>query len=161
MSQSRTRYIGMDVHQASRAVAYGAHAYGAEVVSLGTMGTRQGESDKLMRQLQATSKQLGGVYDAGPWGSWLSRSLTKQGSPGWGVAPSLLPTKAGARVTTDRRDAMHRARRMRSGALTPGSVPALDDAAIWARRRARAETRRARKAAKLRRQACLVRHDLR
>jgi transposase len=42
-----------------------------------------------------------------------------KGSVGWGVAPSLMPQKAGDRVTTDRRDAMQLARLMRSGDLTP------------------------------------------
>ena len=39
MSQSRTLYVGMDVHKESIAVAYVAPAHGAEVVSLGTIGT--------------------------------------------------------------------------------------------------------------------------
>lgn len=48
-----------------------AQAYGAEVVSLGTLGTRQCAIDKLIRQLQSKSKQLVFVYEAGPCGSWL------------------------------------------------------------------------------------------
>lgn len=40
MSQSTTLYVGMDVHKESIAVAYVAQAHGAEVVSLGTIGTR-------------------------------------------------------------------------------------------------------------------------
>jgi hypothetical protein len=36
MSQSRTLYVGMDVHTESMAVASVAQAHGAEVVSLGT-----------------------------------------------------------------------------------------------------------------------------
>jgi transposase len=71
MRQSRTLYVGMDVHKESIAVAYVAQAYGAEVVSLGTLGTRQCAIDKLIRQLQSKSKQLVFVYAAGPCGSWL------------------------------------------------------------------------------------------
>jgi hypothetical protein len=41
MSQSSTLYVGMDVHKESIAVAYVAQAHGAEVISLGTVGTRQ------------------------------------------------------------------------------------------------------------------------
>lgn len=68
MPQSNTLYIGMDVHKASIAVAYVAQAYGAAVVSLGTVGTRQCDIDKLIRQLQSKSKQLVFVYEAGPCG---------------------------------------------------------------------------------------------
>ena len=52
------------------------------------------------------------------------------------TAPSFIPKKAGDRVKTDRRDAMQLARLMRSGDLTPVSVPALDDEAIRDLRRA-------------------------
>ena len=71
MSQSRTLYVGMDVHKASSAVASVAQAHGAEVLSLGTLGTRQCDIDKLIRQLRSTSQQLGFVSEAGPCGSWL------------------------------------------------------------------------------------------
>ena len=53
------------------------------------------------------------------------------------------------------------ARLMRSGDLTPVSVPAVDDAAIRDLSRAREETLRDLKAAKLRRKAFLLRHDIR
>jgi transposase len=73
MPQSRTLYVGLDVHKASLAVAYVAQEYGAEVVSRGTVGTRQCDIDQLLRQLQSKSKQLGFVYEAGPCGYWLYR----------------------------------------------------------------------------------------
>src|SRR5262249_49026065 len=114
MHQSRTLYVGLDVHKEAIAVAYVAQDHGAEVISLGTIGTQQCDIDKLIRQLQSKSKQLVFVYEAGPCGSWLSRSLTKKGYVGWVVAPSLIPTKAGDRVKTDRRDARQLARLMRS-----------------------------------------------
>jgi transposase len=85
----------------------------------------------------------------------------KQGYVCWVVAPSLIPTKPGDRVKTDRRDARQLARLMRSGDLTPVYVPAVDDAAIRDLSRARAETLRDLKAAKLRLKAFLLRHDIR
>src|SRR6266851_2114679 len=130
MSQSSTLYVGMDVHKESMAVASVAQDHGAEVVSLGTVGPRQCASDKLLRQLRSKRTQLAFVYEAGPCGSWLSRSLMQKGFVCWVVAPSLMPTKAGDRVNTDRRDARQLARRLRAGDLTPVSVPAVDDAAI-------------------------------
>lgn len=77
------------------------------------------------------------------------------------VAPSLIPKKAGDRGKTDRRDAMPLARLMRSGDLTPVYVPALDDEALRDLSRAREETLRDLKAAKLRLKAFLLRHDIR
>jgi transposase len=151
----------MDVHKESIAVACVAQAYGAEVVSLGTMGTRQCDIAKLIRQLQAKSQQLVFVYEAGPCGYWLYRYLRKKGYTCWVVAPSLIPKKAGDRVKTDRREAMQLARLMRSGDLPPVYVPAVDDEAIRDLRRARADTLRDLQAAKLRLKACLLRHDIR
>jgi transposase len=72
-----------------------------------------------------------------------------------------MPKKAGDRVKTARRDAMHLARRMRSGDLTPVSVPAVDDEAIRDLSRAREDTLRDLKAAKLRLKAFFLRHDIR
>ena len=161
MAQSSTLYVGMDVHKESIAVAYVAQAHGAEVVSRGTIGTRQCDIDKLIRQLRSKSKQLVFVYEAGPCGSWLYRSLMKQGYVCWVVAPSLIPQKAGDRVTTDRRDAMQLARLLRSGDLTPVDVPAVDDEAIRDLRRAREDPLRDLKAAKLRLNAFVLRHDIR
>lgn len=155
MSQSNTRYVGMDVHQESMAVAYVAPAHGAEVISLGTIGTRQCDIDKLLRPLRSKSQQRVFVYEAGPCGSWLDRYRMKQGYVGWVVAPSWIPKKAGERVNTDRRDAMPRARLMRSGDLTPVYVPAVDDEAIGDLSRAREDTLRDLQAAKLRLKAVL------
>jgi transposase len=73
MSPSPTRFIGMDVHQDSIAVAYVAQDHGAEVPSLGTVDTRQSDIDPLVRKMQSKAKQLVCVYEAGPCGDWLSR----------------------------------------------------------------------------------------
>jgi methylmalonyl-CoA mutase cobalamin-binding subunit len=71
MKQSRTLYVGMDGHKESIAVASVAQAHGAEVISLGTVGTRPCDIDTLIRHLQSKSPQLVFVYAAGPCGSWL------------------------------------------------------------------------------------------
>jgi len=131
MTQSSTLYVGMDVHKESIAVASVAQDHGAEVISLGTVGTRQCDIDKLIRQLQSKSEQLVFVYEAGPCGYWLYRYLTKKGYVCWVVAPSLIPKKAGDRVKTDRPDAMQLAlwsaiiespRRKRAGLQTARRV---------------------------------------
>ena len=161
MAQSSTLYIGLDVHKESIAVAYAAKDYGADVVYLGSIGTRQCDIDKLVRQLQSKAKRLVFVYEAGPCGYWLYRYLTKKGYDCWGVAPSLIPKKAGDRVKTDRRDALQLARLMRSGDLTPVYVPKVEDEAIRDLCRAREDVLRDLKAAQLRLKAFLLRHDIR
>jgi transposase len=61
----------MEVHKESLAVASVAQEHGAEVVSLGTIGTRQCAIDKRLRPLQSKRKQLVFVDEAGPCGDWL------------------------------------------------------------------------------------------
>lgn len=161
MTQSSTLYVGLDVHKDSIAVAYAAKDHGAEVVSLGNIGTRQRDIDQLVRRLQAKSPQLVFVYEAGPCGYWLYRYLTEKGQVCWVVAPSLIPKKAGDRVKTNRRDAIKLARLMRSGDLTPVYVPAVEDEAIRDLCRAREDTIHDLKAAKFRLKAFLLRHDIR
>jgi transposase len=161
MSQSSTLSIGLDVHKDSIAVASVATAHAAEVISLGTIGTRHAEIDQLIRKRPSKAPHLVYVYEAGPCGSWLYRYLTPTGHRCWVVAPSLLPNKAGDRVKTDRRDAMQLARLMRSGDLTPVDVPKVEDEAIRDLTRAREDALRDLKAAKLRLKAFLLRHDIR
>jgi transposase len=161
MSQSNTLDIGMDVHKDSIAVADVAQEHGAEVTYLGTIGTRQCDLDHLIRKMPSKAKPLLFVYEAGPCGYWRYRYLTHKGHNCWVVAPSLIPKKAGDRVRTDRRDAVPRARLMRSGDLTPVYVPTVDDEALRDLTRARADTSRALKAAKWRLQAFWLRHDIR
>jgi transposase len=161
MSQSRTLFIGMDVHKASIAVASVAQDHGAAVTSLGAIGTRQCDLDQMIRKRQSKATHLLFVSEAGPCGYWLSRYFTKKGDDCWVVAPSLIPKKPGDRVKTDRRDAVPLARLARSGDLTSVYVPQVDDAAIRDLTRAREDTMSDLKDAKFRRKACLLRHDMR
>jgi transposase len=161
MSHFNTLYVGLDVHKESIAVAYAPEERGAEVVFLGTIGTRQCDVDTLVRKLQSKAQHLLFVYEAGPCGYWLYRYLTKKHLICWVVAPSLTPKKPGDRVKTDRRDAVQLARLMRSGDLTPVYVPEVEDEAIRDLARAREDTIRDLKAAKNRLKAFLLRQDIR
>ena len=161
MSQSRTLFIGMDVHKDSIAGAYVAQEHGAAVASLGTIGTRQCDIDQLIRKMPSKAQHLIFVYEAGPCGSWLYRYLQKKDYDCWVVAPSLIPKKAGDRVKTDRRDAVQLARLARSGDLPPVYVPTVDDAAIRDLTRAREETISDLKDAKFRLKAFLLRQAIR
>jgi hypothetical protein len=77
MNQSSTLYIGMDVHKDTIAVAYVAKDHDAEVVYLGTIGTRQADIDQLIRKMQ--SKASNSHFDCEPFRlaccqPWLLRS---------------------------------------------------------------------------------------
>jgi transposase len=104
---SRPLDVGLDAHKKSIAGAYAPAERGAEVVFLGTIGTRQCDIDQLIRTLTSKAKPLVFVYDAGPCGSWRYRYLTRKHLICWGVAPACIPKKAGDRVKTDRPDATH------------------------------------------------------
>jgi transposase len=151
----------MDVHKDVIAVASVAQDHGAEVIYLGTIGTRQGDIAQCIRKRQSKAKPLVFVSEAGPGGYGLYRSLTKKDYDCWGVAPSLIPKKAGDRVTTDRRDAVPLARRARSGDLPAGDVPKVADEALRDLRRAREATIGALTDAQCRLNAFSLRHALR
>src|SRR5215510_10472028 len=161
MAHSSTLFIGLDVHKETMAGAYVAEGREAKVVSLGTIGTRQCDIDKLIRKLQAKGKPLHFVYEAGPCGYWLYRYLTKQHLTCWVVAPSCIPKKASDRVKTDRRDARQLARLLRSGDLTPVYIPSVEDEAIRDVVRAREDVLKDLKTAKVRLKAFLLRQDIR
>ena len=161
MAHTSTLFVGLDVHKETSAVAYVAEERGAEVISLGTIDTRQGDIDKLIRKLQSKGKALHCVYEAGPCGYWLYRYLTKKNLKCWVVAPSQIPKKAGDRVKTDRRDAVQLARLLRSGDLSPVYIPSVEDEAIRDGVRAREDVLKDLKAAKGRLKAFLLRQDIR
>jgi transposase len=73
MRQSRPLYLGLDVHTESSAVAYVATDHDADVLYLGTIGTRHVDLDQLIRKFQSRAKHLIVVDEAGPCGSWLYR----------------------------------------------------------------------------------------
>lgn len=161
MNQSSTLFVGLDVHKESIAVAYAPDNRDAEIISLGTIGTRQCDIDKMIRHMLSKSAQLAFVYEAGPCGYWLYRYLTKKKLTCWVVAPSLIQKMPGNRVKTDRRDAIALARLMRAGDLTPVYVPEVEDEAIRDLTRAREDTIADLKAAKYRLKAFLLRQDIR
>ena len=159
---SKTLYVGLDVHKDSIAVAYAPEDRGAEVVSLGAIGTRQSDIDKLIRQLQSKgAATLVFVHEAGPCGYWLYRYLTGKGFACHIVAPSLIPRKAGDRVKTDRRDAITLARLMRSGDLSAIDVPGIEDEALRDLSRGRDDAMQDLKRSKRRLKSFLLRHDVR
>jgi transposase len=143
------------------AVAHVAKAHEADVISLGTIGPRHVDLDRLVRTRPSKATPLVWVSATGPCGSWRYRDLTRKGPCCGVVAPSLMPKQAGDRVNTDRRDAVPLARLRRSGDRTPVDVPNLEDEAIRDLSRAREDAIGDLKTAKCRLQAFLLRHDIR
>jgi transposase len=131
------------------------------VVSLGTIGPRRRDIDKLIRRLQSKGATLVFVYEAGPCGYGRYRYLTRKGFACHVVAPSLIPRKPGDRVKTDRRDAITLARLMRSGDLTSIYVPRVEDEALGDLSRGREDAVQDLKRSKRRRTSFLLRQDIR
>lgn len=117
---TKVRFIGLDVHADTIAVAV-AEAAG-EVRSLGVIPNRPESVMKLVKKLGPV-ESLRVCYEAGPTGYVIYWQLTALGVACEVVAPTLVPTKAGDRVKTDRRDAEKLARSYRAGDLTAVWVP--------------------------------------
>ncbi len=116
----KVRFIGLDVHADTIAVAV-AEPDG-EVRSLGMIPNRPESIRKLMKKLGPPAS-LRVCYEAGPTGYVIYWQLTALGVQCEVIAPTLVPTKAGDRVKTDRRDAAKLARSFRAGDLTAVWVP--------------------------------------
>jgi transposase len=117
-----TRFVGLDVHADSIAVAVAEGGRDGEVRSLGLIPNRFEAVRKLIVKLGGP-KGLRVCYEAGPTGFALYWQLTKLDVECAVIAPSLIPTKAGDRVKTDRRDAIKLARCYRAGDLTSVWIP--------------------------------------
>jgi transposase len=158
---SKTLFVGLDVHKDAIAVASATEDRGTEVISLGMIGARQCDIDKLLRKLESKGAPLVVAYEAGLCGYWLYRYLTRRGLTGLVVAPWLIPRTPGDRVKTDRRDAVTLARLLRSGDLSSIYVPTVEDEAIRDLSRAREDAVHDLKRSKVRLKAFLLRQDIR
>jgi len=114
--------VGLDVHKETIAVALAHREPPAEVVSLGEIPNRPESIRRLVQKLMARH-ELEFCYEAGPCGYAIYRQLRAIGLHCRVVAPSLVPSRPGDRVKTDRRDAVKLARLLRSGELTSVWVP--------------------------------------
>ena len=135
----RTRFVGLDAHARTIAVAVAEEAGAAE--GHGVIPNDPSSIRRLVGRLGGPGVRLVACYEAGPTGYPLHRQLESLGVECMVVAPSLVPTRSGDRVKTDRRDALKLARLLRSGDLTSVWVPDEEHEAFRDLVRARADAK--------------------
>jgi transposase len=128
--RENTIFVGLDVHKNSISVGLADAGRDGHVRSYGTIDGDLESVHKVVRKLQSTGATLHFVYEAGPCGYDLYRSLTNKGFDCVVAAPSKIPRKSGDRIKNDRRDALSLARLHRAGELTPVYVPTAEDEAM-------------------------------
>lgn len=130
------RVLAMDVHKNTISTAL------LEPDSTVPIADRISTDDESVRRLIARVGDPGrawACYEAGPTGYELARVLRQAGMHCEVVAPSLIPTRQGDRVKTDRRDARRLALLFRAGQLSSVRVPAPAEEAVRDLCRARAD----------------------
>jgi len=156
--KNRITFVGLDVHKNSIDVALADSGRDGEVRSYGTIGGDLDSLHKVVRKLQSTGATLRFVYEAGPCGYEIYRSLTNQGFDCIVVAPSLIPKKSGDRIKNDRRDALNLARLHRAGELKAIYVPTEFDEAMRDLTRAREDAVKAQRVSRQTLLSFLLRH---
>lgn len=116
-------FVALDVAKLKNAVAVAEAGRTGEVRYLGEIANNDAATRKLVTKLATRYKHLTFCYEAGPTGYGLYRLIKSLGHDCMVVAPSLIPTKPGDRVKTNRRDAVGMAKLLRAGELTAVWVP--------------------------------------
>lgn len=133
------RFIGLDVHKDTIAIAVAEADRDGEVRAYGTISSDLHAVERAVAKLRADGAQLHAAYEAGPTGFGLCRQLLKWGVDCIVVAPSKMPVPVGRRQKTDRRDAELLARLLRAGELSAIDVPDTVDESIRDLTRARTD----------------------
>jgi transposase len=123
MDKHSVVYVGVDAAKAKHAVALAERGRNGEVRYLGEIDTSPAAIERLVRKLERKYAQVHVCYEAGPTGYGLYRQIRALGHACDVIAPSLVPTRPGDRVKTNRRDAVTLARLLRAGELTAIWVP--------------------------------------
>ena len=104
MDKYTTKYVGMDVHKETIAVAIAKEGRG-EPVYYGEIPNNAEAIRKLAKREASKGERVSFCYEAGPCDYEVYRQLIDLGQRCDVVAPSLIPRKSGDRGKTDRRDA--------------------------------------------------------
>lgn len=159
--KENTIFVGLDVHKNSISVALADAGRDGDVRSYGIINGDLESVHKIARKLRSKDATLRFVYEAGPCGYDLYRSLTNKGFDCIVAAPSKIPRKSGDRIKNDRRDALSLARLHRAGELTPVYVPTAEDEAMRDLTRGREDAVKALRVARQQLLAFLLRHGQR
>jgi len=152
-------YVGLDVHKDTIAVAVAESGRSAPHFE----GEIKNAPKAIAKLVARLCERFGGqvllwCYEAGPCGYVVHRQLLSLGQACIVVAPSQIPTRAGDRVKTDRRDALKLARLLRAGELTAVWVPDTEQEAIRDLTRARTDFKQQETAARQQLNAFVLRH---
>ena len=131
MGQNSELFIGIDTSKLKNAVAIAGAGRTGEVRYLGEIETTDAATRKLVAKLAAKHGKLTFCYEAGPTGYGLYRLIKSLGHDCIVVAPSLIPSKPGDRIKTNRRDEENLAKLLRAGELTAVWVPDERHEASW------------------------------
>jgi transposase len=129
-----TTFVGLDVHKNSISIAV-IHAELNEAEFLGVIPNTPDAIKSLVKKLG--TKETYYCYEAGPCGFVIYRHIVELGASCLVAAPSLIPSKPGDRVKTDKRDAKKLARLLKNGDLTAVNVPSKEQEAFRDLTRAR------------------------
>jgi transposase len=116
-------FVAFDTSKLRNAVAIAESGRDGEVRFFGEIANTPEATAKLVAKLAGKYQKLTFCYEAGPTGYGLYRQIMKLGHTCVVIAPSLIPTKPGDRVKTNRRDALNLVKLLRAGELTPVWVP--------------------------------------
>lgn len=128
--------LAMDVHK--NTISTGVLEPASSSVLVDKIGTDDESIGRLVRRFEDPIG-VWACYEAGPTGYELARTLRAAGMRCEVIAPSLIPTRQGDRVKTDKRDARRLASLFRGGQLSAVRVPTPAEEAVRDLCRARAD----------------------
>jgi transposase len=123
-------FVGIDAAKLKNAVAIAEAGRSGEVRYLGEIENTPDATRKLVAKLSAKYSRITFCYEAGPTGYGLHRWIAELGYECLVAAPSLISSRPGDRVKTNRRDALNLAKLLRAGELTAVWVPGEEHEAM-------------------------------